>query len=106
MGKQGVLLFVDLSHDANRLGGSALAQCYNQLGSDVPDLRCVKDLRNAFAATQELIKDGAVLAGHDVSDGGLISEFLAYFTLSYFKLFYAFSNPLGNVLCRFKRYEC
>lgn len=72
MGKRGVLIFVDLSHDANRLGGSALAQCFNQLGSDSPDLRSAKDLKNAFAATQELIKDGAILAGHDVSDGGLV----------------------------------
>ncbi|XP_030749846.1 phosphoribosylformylglycinamidine synthase [Sitophilus oryzae] len=72
LGKQGVLLFVDLSHDANRLGGSALAQVFKQLGNDCPDLHCAKDLKNAFAATQELIKDGAVLAGHDVSDGGLI----------------------------------
>lgn len=78
MGKQGVLLFVDISHDANRLGGSALAQCYKQLGNNVPDLHSPKDLRNAFAATQELIKDGAVLAGHDVSDGGLIGLFFLF----------------------------
>ncbi|XP_076273876.1 phosphoribosylformylglycinamidine synthase [Rhynchophorus ferrugineus] len=71
LGKQGVLLFVDLSHDANRLGGSALAQAFKQLGDDTPDLHSAKDLRNAFFATQELIKDGAVLSGHDISDGGL-----------------------------------
>ncbi|ENN76633.1 hypothetical protein YQE_06853, partial [Dendroctonus ponderosae] len=76
MGKQGVLLFVDISRDANRLGGSALAQCCKQLGNNVPDLHSAKDLKNAFAATQELIKDGAVLAGHDVSDGGLIVTLL------------------------------
>ncbi|XP_066258232.1 phosphoribosylformylglycinamidine synthase [Euwallacea similis] len=76
MGKQGVLLFVDLSHDANRLGGSALAQCFKQLGSDTPDIHSARDMKNAFAATQELIKDGAVLAGHDISDGGLIVTLL------------------------------
>ncbi|XP_060531462.1 phosphoribosylformylglycinamidine synthase [Cylas formicarius] len=72
MGKQGTLLFVDLSHDANRLGGSALAHTFKQLGSECPDIHSATDLVNAFAATQELIRDNAVLAGHDVSDGGLI----------------------------------
>lgn len=73
MGKSATLLFVDLSHDCNRLGGSALAQCYKQLGNDVPDVNNVEDLKNAFNATQELIRDGAILSGHDVSDGGLIT---------------------------------
>ncbi|GJQ65318.1 ade2 [Trypoxylus dichotomus] len=73
MGKTGTLLFVDLSHDSSRLGGSALAQCYKQLGNDVPDLNNAEDLKNAFNATQELIRDGAILAGHDISDGGLIT---------------------------------
>lgn len=72
MGKTGVLLFVDLSHGDNRLGGSALAQVYNQLGHETPDLHCADDLKEAFVATQELVKDGSVLSGHDVSDGGLI----------------------------------
>ncbi|KAL1505862.1 hypothetical protein ABEB36_005322 [Hypothenemus hampei] len=76
IGKKGVLLFVDLSHGDHRLGGSALAQCFSQLGNEAPDLHCAKDLRNAFAATQVLIKDGAILAGHDVSDGGLIVTLL------------------------------
>ncbi|KAJ8922735.1 hypothetical protein NQ315_007770 [Exocentrus adspersus] len=72
MGKTGILLFVDLSHGDNRLGGSALAQVFNQLGHESPDLHYAYDLKNAFMATQELVKDGSVLAGHDVSDGGLI----------------------------------
>ncbi|KAJ8936186.1 hypothetical protein NQ318_020931 [Aromia moschata] len=72
MGKMGTLLFVDLSHGGNRLGGSALAQVFGQLGKESPDLPCAVDFKNAFVATQELIKDGSVLAGHDVSDGGLI----------------------------------
>ncbi|XP_050308110.1 phosphoribosylformylglycinamidine synthase [Anthonomus grandis grandis] len=76
MGKEGVLLFIDLSHDANRLAGTALAQCFGQLGNEVSDLHSAKDLKNAFAATQELIKDGAILAGHDISDGGLIVTLL------------------------------
>ncbi|KAJ8930465.1 hypothetical protein NQ314_016729, partial [Rhamnusium bicolor] len=48
MGKSGVLLFVDLSHGGNRLGGSALAQVFNQLGQETPDINCADDLKNAF----------------------------------------------------------
>lgn len=43
-----------------------------QLGHESPDLHDANDLRNAFIATQELIKDSSILSGHDVSDGGLI----------------------------------
>lgn len=72
MGKSGRLLFVDLSNGDNRLGGSALAQVFGQLGNESPDVHCAKTFANAFNATQKLIKDGAILSGHDVSDGGLI----------------------------------
>ncbi|KAK5644184.1 hypothetical protein RI129_008029 [Pyrocoelia pectoralis] len=73
MGKKGTLLFIDLSHGKNRLGGSALAQCFGQLGNDVPDIDKPETLRNAFIATQQLIQESAICAGHDVSDGGLIT---------------------------------
>lgn len=63
MFKTGILLFVDLSHAESRLGGSALAQVFGQLGKDSPDVYHAEDLKNAFIATQELIKDGSILAG-------------------------------------------
>ncbi|CAH1103754.1 unnamed protein product, partial [Psylliodes chrysocephalus] len=72
MGKQGIILFVDLSLGDSRLGGSALAQTFGQLGEESPDVHNATDLINAFNATQQLVKDGSILAGHDVSDGGLI----------------------------------
>lgn len=72
-GRQGCLLFVDLSRDKSRLGGTALSQVYNQLGDDVPDVEDARVLSNAFDATQQLIADEKILAGHDVSDGGLIT---------------------------------
>lgn len=72
MGKTGTLLFVDLSQNRHRLGGSALAQTFKQIGDDCPDVESAEALSNAFKATQKLIRDGAVLAGHDVSDGGLV----------------------------------
>lgn len=66
------LLHVDLARDGRRrLGAGALAQAYAQLGDDCPDVDPAQ-LRAAFEATQRLIREpGLVLAGHDVSDGGL-----------------------------------
>ncbi|KAK9877777.1 hypothetical protein WA026_019457 [Henosepilachna vigintioctopunctata] len=72
MGQTGVLLFIDSLNDHNRLGGFALAQTFNQLGDECPDVESVKKLSNAFKANQKLIKDGVVLSEHDVSDGGVI----------------------------------
>lgn len=71
-GKVGQLLFVDLSAGYSRLGGTAVAQVFGQLGKESADVTSAKTLKNAFIATQQLIKDGAVQAGHDISDGGLI----------------------------------
>lgn len=72
-GRQSYLLFIDLSHGKSRLGGTALSQVYNQLGDDVPDVEDAVTFKNAFNATQQLIADKKILAGHDVSDGGLIT---------------------------------
>lgn len=55
-----------------RMGGSALAQVWSQLGSETPNLDEPEQLKSAFAAVQSLLRDGKVLAGHDRSDGGLI----------------------------------
>ena len=68
-----VLLFVDLGRGRNRLGGSALAQVYQQLGSVPPDLDEPEDLEGFFAAIQALNGEGRLLAYHDRSDGGLLA---------------------------------
>ena len=70
---KGALVLVDLSTGKVRLGGTALAQCFRQLGDAPPDLDDAALLSRAFAATQRLIGQGDVLAGHDVSDGGLVT---------------------------------
>ena len=57
----------------HRLGGSALAQCYNQLGNEFPDLDDPEYFKRAFNTIQTLIKEGFILSGHDVSDGGLVT---------------------------------
>uniref|UniRef100_A0A8C9XVB9 Phosphoribosylformylglycinamidine synthase n=1 Tax=Sander lucioperca TaxID=283035 RepID=A0A8C9XVB9_SANLU len=70
---KGVLLWVPLSPGRHRLGGSALAQCYSQLGDCSPDLEQPELLTACFNTTQALIHDRLLSAGHDISDGGLIS---------------------------------
>ncbi|XP_064407824.1 phosphoribosylformylglycinamidine synthase isoform X2 [Latimeria chalumnae] len=69
----GVLLFVPVSPGRYRLGGSALAQCYSQLGDRSPDLESPAALASCFRVTQKLLEDSMLSSGHDVSDGGLIT---------------------------------
>ena len=66
------LLLVDLGMGRGRLGGSALAQCFGQLGDLCPDLDDAKVLAGAWRATAALNRAGALLAYHDRSDGGLL----------------------------------
>lgn len=70
------LLFIDLAKGKRRLGGSALAQCYGQIGDECPDVEDPELLKKAFNAVQKLIDKDLILAGHDVSDGGLIVTLL------------------------------
>lgn len=70
---QGVLLYVPVSPGKHRLGGSTLAQCFSQLGDCSPDLDHPDKLAACFNTTQALIQDRVLTAGHDVSDGGLVS---------------------------------
>ncbi len=73
---RGRLLLVDLGGGRNRLGGSALAQVHGQIGDDCPDVDDVAMLGRAFRAVQELLAAGLVTAGHDRSDGGLVTAVL------------------------------
>ncbi|MBW1635604.1 MAG: phosphoribosylformylglycinamidine synthase [Deltaproteobacteria bacterium] len=70
------LLFIDLASGRNRLGGSGLAQVLGQTGDESPDVEDGLLLKNGFSAVQELIKQGLISAGHDRSDGGLITTLL------------------------------
>ncbi|MCI0571670.1 MAG: phosphoribosylformylglycinamidine synthase [Myxococcaceae bacterium] len=67
------LLFVDLAGGKQRLGGSVLAQAYNQVGDTCPDVESPEALGGFFAAVQALNEAGLVLAYHDRSDGGLFA---------------------------------
>ncbi|HCU53151.1 MAG TPA: phosphoribosylformylglycinamidine synthase, partial [Gammaproteobacteria bacterium] len=65
------LLLIDLGLGANRLGGSCLAQVYNQIGNDCPDVVDAAQLKAFFETMQQLNRDGKIIAYHDRSDGGL-----------------------------------
>ena len=68
-----LLALIDLGDGKNRLGGSALAQVYGQLGDDAPDLDDPQLLKSFFATVQSLHREGRLLAYHDRSDGGLFA---------------------------------
>lgn len=65
------LILLDLGNGKNRLGGSALAQVYNQSGNTAPDLENPEQFKAFFDAIQTLNSNGLLLAYHDRSDGGL-----------------------------------
>ena len=70
------LLFIDLSGGKNRLGGSALAQVFGQVGNESPDIEDAGLLKQGFNAVQKLVGKRLILSGHDRSDGGLITTLL------------------------------
>ena len=67
---------IDFSFDKLQLGGSAFAQSLNKVGSDVPTVKNPEYFRDAFLAVQQLVEEGLILAGHDISAGGLITTLL------------------------------
>eukprot|EP00535_Pseudo-nitzschia_heimii_P003529 CAMPEP_0197185178 /NCGR_PEP_ID=MMETSP1423-20130617/11355_1 /TAXON_ID=476441 /ORGANISM="Pseudo-nitzschia heimii, Strain UNC1101" /LENGTH=1318 /DNA_ID=CAMNT_0042636165 /DNA_START=14 /DNA_END=3970 /DNA_ORIENTATION=- len=70
------LLFIDLGGGKKRLGGSALATVYQQLGNESADIHDFSVLKKAMEVTQDLIDKRIILAGHDRSDGGLATTLL------------------------------
>ncbi len=67
------LYHIDFSFDTLKLGGSAFAQVLGKVGSDVPTVQNPEYFRDAFLAVQQLVNNGLILAGHDISAGGLIT---------------------------------
>ncbi|MCI5854552.1 MAG: phosphoribosylformylglycinamidine synthase [Prevotella sp.] len=74
--KNASLYHIDFSFDELHLGGSAFAQSLNKVGDDVPTVKNPEYFRDAFMVVQEMIKRGWVVAGHDISAGGLITTLL------------------------------
>jgi phosphoribosylformylglycinamidine synthase len=70
------LYYIDFSKDSPKLGGSALSQTFGKVGSDVPTVKDAAYFKKTFNAIQYLIENNLILAGHDVSAGGLITTLL------------------------------
>jgi phosphoribosylformylglycinamidine synthase len=73
---QSALFYIDFSHDSFKLGGSAFAQSQGRIGEDLPDIKDPAYFRCAFHVVQQLVAHGWLLAGHDLSAGGLITTLL------------------------------
>ena len=87
---------IDFSFDELRLGGSAFAQSLNKVGDDVPTVRDAEYFRDAFLAVQELVNKGLILAGHDISAGGLITTLLEM----------CFANTEGGMEIALDKFKC
>jgi phosphoribosylformylglycinamidine synthase len=70
------LIFIDFSSDSRKLGGSSLSQIIGTPGISAPDIKNPEAFVTAFNVIQELISDKKILAGHDISSGGLITALL------------------------------
>ena len=70
------LIYVDLSKDSRKLGGSSFAQFLNTLGNEAPTVSSPAYFKKTFNIIQEAILAGEILAGHDISDGGLVTTLL------------------------------
>uniref|UniRef100_A0A914YYR7 phosphoribosylformylglycinamidine synthase n=1 Tax=Panagrolaimus superbus TaxID=310955 RepID=A0A914YYR7_9BILA len=73
-----VIVYISMANPRQkyRLGGSALAQCYSQMGNEFPDMDSPEYFKKAFNVVQKLIQEELLFSGHDVSDGGLITALL------------------------------
>ncbi|MDD3078243.1 MAG: phosphoribosylformylglycinamidine synthase [Paludibacter sp.] len=65
--------YIDFSFDSHKLGGSVLAQTLNKIGDDVPTVTEPEYFKAAFESIQEMIAKSLILAGHDISEGGIIT---------------------------------
>ncbi|OAV71599.1 Phosphoribosylformylglycinamidine synthase [Bacteroidales bacterium Barb6] len=74
--QEGYLYYIDFSFDSFKLGGSAFAQALNTLGDEVPTATDPEYFADTFNAIQDAIEKGLLLAGHDISAGGMITALL------------------------------
>lgn len=74
--KHTYIYYIDFSFDKFKLGGSAFAQSNGHIGNETPNIQDFDYFRDAFNAIQEAIEQGLILAGHDISAGGMITTLL------------------------------
>ena len=94
--KKSWLYHVDFSYDELRLGGSAFAQSLGKVGDDVPTVKNPDYFRTAFNALQEQIKNGWIMAGHDISAGGMVTTLLEM----------CFANTTGGLDISLDKFDC
>jgi phosphoribosylformylglycinamidine synthase len=70
------LFLIDLGLGKNRMGGSCLAQVYNQVGRTSPDLDDPTLFAKFFSLINRLNKEKLISAYHDRSDGGIVTTLL------------------------------
>ncbi|MBW1295722.1 phosphoribosylformylglycinamidine synthase [Aquimarina litoralis] len=72
----GDIYYINLSQDTFKLGGSSFSQIINKIGSETPNIKNAGNFKNVFNTIQQLIRDGKIIAGHDIASGGLITTLL------------------------------
>ncbi|MCP4884690.1 MAG: phosphoribosylformylglycinamidine synthase, partial [Flavobacteriales bacterium] len=70
------IYYIDFSEDEFHLGGSSFAQVKNGIGSQTPSINNAAYFKKCFNTIQELIKKDLILAGHDISAGGMLTTLL------------------------------
>jgi phosphoribosylformylglycinamidine synthase len=81
------LLYIDMSRDGFKPGGSSFGQILNRLGDDVPTVTDPEYFKEVFNSIQDLIIKGKILSGHDISAGGMLTTLLEM----------CFSNTSGGI---------
>lgn len=92
------LLLIDLGQGKNRMGGSALAQVYKQVGDVAPDVNSAAVLKSFFELIQSLNAEGQLLAYHDRSDGGAMVSLCEMSFASHVGLDITLDEVHGDVL--------
>jgi len=70
------LFYIDLSSDAKKLGGSSFAQILNKMGQEAPGIEDSAYFKQVFEGIQDLVSNEMIVAGHDISAGGMITALL------------------------------
>ena len=81
------LLYIDMSRDNFKPGGSSFAQILNRLGDEVPTVIDPAYFKKVFDTIQGLILKDKILSGHDISAGGMLTTLLEM----------CFSNTSGGI---------
>ncbi|MBT8297051.1 MAG: phosphoribosylformylglycinamidine synthase, partial [Maribacter sp.] len=72
----GAIFYINLSKDNYKLGGSSFAQIRNKIGNEAPTVSDAAYVKTVFNTMQNAIREGKIIAGHDVASGGLITSLL------------------------------